>query len=107
MKVLNFKKVAAGADDANLEYFVPADDILAMETTDGNVLSVFMKAVGGTRNDEVGDKLTITCATGTAVTVGNAIAELMYGNMSNGAVPVIGADFEGSVITTLELTVAP
>lgn len=104
MKVLNFKEVSGGADDANIQYFVPADDVLALETTDGDVLSVFLKAVNGTSNNEVGDKLTITCATGTAVTVGNAIAELMYGNMSNGAVPVIGADFEGSVITTLTLT---
>lgn len=104
MKVLNFKEVSGGADDANVQYFVPADDILALETTDGDVLTVFLKAVSGTSNNEVGDKLTITCATGTAVTVGNAIAELMYGNMSNGAVPVIGADFEGSVITTLTLT---
>ena len=106
MKVLNFKKVAGGADDANLQYFVPADDILAMETTDGDVLNVFMKAVAGTRDDVIGDRITITCATGTAITVGNAIAELMYSNMSNGAVPVIGADFEGSVITTLILTAA-
>jgi len=104
MKVLNFKEVAGGADNPNIQYFVPADDILALETTDGAVLSVFLKAVAGTSNNEVGDKLTITCAAGTAVAVGNAIAELMYGNMSNGAVPVIGADFEGSVITTLTLT---
>jgi|11_taG_2_1085331.scaffolds.fasta_scaffold03192_2 hypothetical protein len=104
MKVLNFKEVSGGADDANVQYFVPADEILALETTDGAVLSVFLKAVAGTSNDEVGDKFTITCAAGTAVTVGNAIAELMYGNMSSGAVPVIGADFEGSVITTLTLT---
>ena len=104
MKVLNFKDISGGADNANVQYFVPADDILALETTDGAVLSVFLKAVNGASNNEVGDKLTITCAAGTAVTVGNAIAELMYGNMFNGAVPVIGADFEGSVITTLTLT---
>ena len=102
MKVLNFKEVSGGADDANVQYFVPADEILALETTDGAVLSVFLRSIANA--NEVGDKLTITCAAGTAVTVGNAIAELMYGNMSSGAVSVIGADFEGSVITTLTLT---
>jgi hypothetical protein len=104
MKVLNFKKVAASANDANVEYFVPADEILSLRTEDLNTLKVNLKAVAGTSNDEVGDNITITCETGKAVEVGDAIAELMYGNMALGASPVIDANFSNSNITALILT---
>ena len=104
MKVLNFKKVAASTNDANIEYFVPVDHILSLRTTDLTTLNVHMKAVAGTANDEVGDSITITCETGKAVEVGDAIAELMYGNMALGASPVIDANFSNSNITALILT---
>jgi len=104
MKLLNFKKVASSTNDANVEYFVPSNQILALQTSDLNTIKVYLKAIAGTSNDEVGDNITITCETGTAVEVGDAIAELMHGNFSKGASPVIDASFSNSNITALILT---
>jgi len=104
MKVLRFKKVATSANDANIEYYVPADRILAMVSSSTNgVLTIHLKAIAGTANNAAGDKIAITCA-GAAETTGDLIAEHMYGNKALGASPVIDANFNGSAISALVLT---
>ena len=106
MKVLNFKKVASSANDANVEYFVPADRILAMDSSSSNgTLTLYLKAVAGTANDVKGDKIAITCA-GAAESTADLISEMLYGNRfsKGGANPVIDASFNGSAISALVLT---
>ena len=104
MKVLRFKKVATSANDANVEYYVPANKILAMASSSSNgVLTIYLKAIAGTSNDAVGDKIAITCA-GAAETTGDLIAQHLYGNMAKGASPVIDANFNGGAISALILT---
>ena len=105
-KILEFVKVSESANDANDKFFVPADRILMLETSDANTLKVRLKAVAGTSNNEVGDNITIT-ATGLAESYGDEIANLLYGNMSSkhgGAVPVIDKDFFTGKISALALT---
>ena len=106
MKVLNFKKVATSTNDtAGKQYYVPADSILSMITTDANTLVIHLKAVTHTSNNEVGDKIAIT-ATGKAQSTGDLIAKMLYGNRfaDGGACPVIDAAFNNSAIVTLSLT---
>jgi|TARA_R100001463_G_scaffold2898_6_gene12034 hypothetical protein len=104
MKVLRFKKVATSTNDANIEYYVPADRILAMvSSSTNNTLTLRLKAIAGTSNDTAGDTIVIT-ATGAAETTGDLIAEHLYGNMANGASPVIDANFNNSAISALVLT---
>tara|TARA_R100000951_G_C2540876_1_gene149326 strand:+ start:17 stop:337 length:321 start_codon:yes stop_codon:yes gene_type:complete len=104
MKLLNFKKVSTSVNDATDEYFIPSDKILGMQTTDGDIIKVYLRAVAGTANDEVGDNITITCETGKAYEVGDDIASLMYSNFSKGASPVIDASFSNSNIKGILLT---
>ena len=104
MKLLNFKKVSTSVNDATDEYFIPSDKILGMQTTDGDVIKVYLRAVAGTANDEVGDNITITCNTGKAYEVGDDIASLMYSNFSKGASPVIDASFSNGNIKEMILT---
>ena len=104
MKVLRFKKVATSTNDANVEYYVPADRILAMvSSSTNNTLTLRLKAIAGTSNDTAGDTIVIT-ATGAAETTGDLIAEHLYGNKALGASPVIDANFNGSAISALVLT---
>ena len=104
MKVLRFKKVASSTNDANVEYYIPADRILSMVSSSSNgVLTIHLKAVAGTSNDAVGDKIAITCAAA-AETTADLIAEHMYGNKALGASPVIDANFNGGAISALILT---
>lgn len=104
MKVLRFKKVATSTNDANIEYYVPADRILAMvSSSTNNTLTLRLKAIAGTSNDTVGDTIVIT-ATGAAETTGDLIAEHLYGNKALGASPVIDANFNGGAISALVLT---
>tara|TARA_R100000808_G_C2065917_1_gene95389 strand:- start:223 stop:543 length:321 start_codon:yes stop_codon:yes gene_type:complete len=104
MKVLRFKKVATSTNDANIEYYVPADRILAMvSSSTNNTLTLRLKAIAGTSNDTAGDTIVIT-ATGAAETTGDLIAEHLYGNKALGASPVIDANFNGGAISALVLT---
>lgn len=105
MKVLNFKKVASSTNDADVEYFVPADSILSMITTDANTLVVHLKAVTGASNNEKGDKITIT-ATAKAESTGDLIAKMLYGNRfaDGGACPIIDASFNASAISALTIS---
>tara|TARA_R110002012_G_scaffold226545_4_gene398696 strand:- start:302 stop:622 length:321 start_codon:yes stop_codon:yes gene_type:complete len=104
MKVLRFKKVATSTNDADVEYYVPADRILAMVSSSTNdTLTVRLKAIAGTSNDTAGDTIVITCAEA-AETTGDLIAEHLYGNMALGASPVIDANFNNSAISALILT---
>jgi hypothetical protein len=103
MKVLRFKKVASSVNDANIEYFVPAKDIMSLYTTDSDTLYVYLRAVDGVANNETGDRLTIDCASGKAVIVGDAIASLIYGNKSLGTAPLIDTNFGSGYITDLIL----
>jgi len=104
MKVLRFKKVATSTNDANVEYYVPADRILAMvSSSTNNTLTLRLKAIAGTSNDTAGDTIVIT-ATGAAETTGDLIAEHLYGNKALGASPVIDANFNNSAISALILT---
>ena len=106
MKIINFKKVSGSANDAAVEYFIPADKILAMESdsSNGNV-NVFLRAVDdtGTSNDAVGDKIAITCA-GKAEEVGDFIAERLYGNFQSGPVVIVDAATLGGAISASVLT---
>lgn len=105
MKVLNFKKVASSANDAAVEYFVPADRILAMVSSSSNgLVTLYLKAVAGTDNDAKGDKISITCA-GAAESTADLISEMLYGNRfsKGGANPVIDASFNGGAISQLQL----
>tara|TARA_R100001463_G_scaffold122349_1_gene178818 strand:- start:359 stop:679 length:321 start_codon:yes stop_codon:yes gene_type:complete len=103
MKVLRFKKVSGSANDANVEYYIPADRILSMVSSSTNgVLTIRLKAIAGSANDAIGDKITITCAAA-AETTGDLIAEHMYGNKALGASPVIDANFNGGAISALIL----
>tara|TARA_Y100000593_G_C4186720_1_gene274758 strand:- start:365 stop:685 length:321 start_codon:yes stop_codon:yes gene_type:complete len=104
MKVLRFKKVATSTNDANVEYYVPADRILAMvSSSTNNTLTLRLKAIAGTSNDTAGDTIVIT-ATGAAESTGDLIAEYLYGNKALGASPVIDANFNNSAISALILT---
>jgi len=104
MKVLRFKKVATSTNDANIEYYVPADRILAMvSSSSNNTLTLHLRAVDSTQNNLVGDTIVIT-ATGAAETTGDLLAEHLYGNKALGASPVIDANFNNSAISTLILT---
>ena len=104
MKVLRFKKVATSTNDANIEYYVPADRILNMvSSSSNNTLTVQLRAIDSTTNNEAGDTIVIT-ATGAAESTGDLIAEHLYGNMALGASPVIDANFNGSAISALILT---
>ena len=105
MKVLNFKKVASSANDAaGKQYYVPADSILSMITTDANTLVLHLRPVAGTSDDAVGDKISIV-ASGAAQSTGDLIAKMLYGNRfaDGGACPVIDASFNGG-ITTISLS---
>ena len=104
MKVLRFKKVAASTNDTNIEYYVPADRILSMVSSSTNDnLTIWLRAIDSTQDDVAGDKILITCAEA-AETTGDLIAEHLYGNMANGASPIIDANFNGSAISALVLT---
>ncbi len=104
MKVLRFKKVATNTNDANVEYYIPADRILAMvSSSSNNTLTLRLRAIAGTSNDEIGDTIVIT-ATGAAETTGDLLAEHLYGNMALGASPVIDTNFNGGAISALILT---
>ena len=104
MKVLRFKKVAGGTNDANVEYYIPADRILAMvSSSSNNTLTLRLRAIAGTSNDTAGDTIVIT-ATGAAETTGDLLAEHLYGNMALGASPVIDTNFNGGAISALILT---
>ena len=104
MKVLRFKKVATSTNDANIEYYVPADKILAMvSSSSNNPLTLHLKAIDSTQNNVVGDTIVIT-ATGAAETTGDLLAEHLYGNKALGASPVIDANFNNSAISALILT---
>jgi len=104
MKVLRFKKVATSTNDANIEYYVPADRILAMvSSSSNNTLTLRLKAIDSTQNNLVGDTIVIT-ATGAAETTGDLLAEHLYGNKALGASPVIDANFNNSAISALILT---
>tara|TARA_R110002020_G_scaffold307286_1_gene523134 strand:+ start:389 stop:709 length:321 start_codon:yes stop_codon:yes gene_type:complete len=104
MKVLRFKKVAGGTNDANVEYYIPADRILAMaSSSSNNTLTLHLRAIAGTSNDTAGDTIVIT-ATGAAETTGDLLAEHLYGNMALGASPVIDTNFNGGAVSALILT---
>ena len=104
MKVLRFKKVAAGANDANIEYYVPADRILVMSSSSSNnTLTLQLRAIDSTSNDVAGDTIVIT-ATGAAEATGDLLAEHLYGNMALGASPVVDTNFNGGAISALVLT---
>tara|TARA_R100000734_G_scaffold10046_1_gene7563 strand:- start:319 stop:639 length:321 start_codon:yes stop_codon:yes gene_type:complete len=104
MKVLRFKKVATSTNDANVEYYIPADRILAMvSSSSNNTLTLRLRAIAGTSNDTVGDTIVITTS-GAAESTGDLIAEHLYGNMALGASPVIDANFNNSAISALILT---
>ena len=104
MKVLRFKKVAASTNDTNIEYYVPADRILYMASSSTNdTLTIQLRAIDSSANDVVGDTIVITCAEA-AESTGDLIAEHAYGNMANGASPIIDANFNGSAISALILT---
>ena len=104
MKVLRFKKVSGSANDANIEYYVPAGNILSMvSSSSNNTLTVHLRAVDSTTDDVAGDTIVIT-ATGAAETTGDLLAEHLYGNMALGASPVIDANFNNSAISALVLT---
>ena len=91
-------------NDANVEYYVPADRILAMvSSSTNNTLTLRLKAIAGTSNDTAGDTIVIT-ATGAAETTGDLLAEHLYGNKALGASPVIDANFNNSAISALTLT---
>ena len=104
MKVLRFKKVANSANDANVEYYIPADRILAMVSgTNNGVLTIHLKAIAGTTNNTVGDKIAVTCAAA-AESTGDLIAQHLYGNKAKGASPIIDANFNGGAISAMILT---
>ena len=104
MKVLRFKKVASSANDADIEYYVPADRILSMVSSSTNgALTIYLKAVAGTSNDTVGDKILITCAAA-AETTGDLISQHLYGNTALGASPLVDANFNGGAISAMILT---
>tara|TARA_R100000231_G_C5286302_1_gene153199 strand:+ start:177 stop:497 length:321 start_codon:yes stop_codon:yes gene_type:complete len=104
MKVLRFKKVAGGTNDANIEYYVPADRILAMvSSSSNNTLTLRLRAVDSTQNNLVGDTIVIT-ATGAAEATGDLLAEHLYGNKALGASPVIDTNFNSGAISALVLT---
>tara|TARA_R100000654_G_scaffold56087_1_gene82403 strand:- start:343 stop:669 length:327 start_codon:yes stop_codon:yes gene_type:complete len=108
MKIINFKKVAGGNNDAAVEYFVPADKILAMESdTSNGKLYVFLRAVDdtGTTDNAAGDNITITCA-GKAEQVGDFIAERLYGNFQSGPVVIVDNATLGGAISASLLTPA-
>tara|TARA_R100001510_G_scaffold48277_1_gene45959 strand:+ start:286 stop:606 length:321 start_codon:yes stop_codon:yes gene_type:complete len=103
MKVLRFKKVATSTNDANIEYYIPADRILAIVSSSSNgALTLRLKAIDSTQNNTAGDAITILCA-GAAESTGDLIAEHLYGNKALGASPVIDANFNGGAITALVL----
>jgi len=104
MKVLRFKKVATSTNDADVEYYVPAGNILSMvSSSSNNTLTVQLRAIDSTQNNLVGDTIVIT-ATGAAEATGDLLAEHLYGNMALGASPVIDANFNNSAISALVLT---
>ena len=106
MKVLNFKKVATSTNDANVEYFVPADRILAMVSSSTNdTLTIHLKAIAGTSDNAAGDTIVITCAE-KAESTGDLIANMLYGNRfsKGGGSPIIDASFNDSAISALILT---
>ena len=74
-----------------------------VSSSTNNTLTLRLKAIAGTSNDTAGDTIVIT-ATGAAETTGDLIAEHLYGNMANGASPVIDANFNNSAISALVLT---
>ena len=103
MKIMNFKKVATSANDAAIEYFVPADRILAIQQTTADAVIVRLRAIDAEADDVKGDNITIT-ATGKAEEVGDFIAQAMYGNMQTGPTPVIDAATLGGAISAQILT---
>lgn len=104
--MIRFVKVASSTNDANIEYYVNPDMIKGISTT-ATTSQVFLAAVDGTANNEVGDHILITHTSGKGPSICASILRYGMGNKSNGGVAVtVDANFHNSDISALLFTAA-
>ena len=94
MKVLKFRKAATSANDADEAYYVPVEKVQHIATA---ATAVVVYTIGVGANVSAYDTITITCGAGDELAIADKLAQLMYGNKSNGAPLTVGVEFYAGI----------
>tara|TARA_R110002153_G_C12960547_1_gene459878 strand:+ start:116 stop:427 length:312 start_codon:yes stop_codon:yes gene_type:complete len=97
MKILKFNKVASSANDANVFYYVNADDIKHWVTA-ATTCTIYILGAGA---NAALDTIVITGVSGDGDVIADKIAELIHANRSagGGAIYTIDKDFVAGITT--------